>query len=397
MLKNLTATALSDALSRGVFFLFNVAVARAIEPHEFGMYGFTISLGVWLSAVTNGGLNGHGTRLLAQGADMGKTISAVLTAKLPVFVGVFTILIVALMVIPVSFHEKFIYLTSIFYVIGMSIFPAWIARARHANLEYMMTYGVVALFGVILLSIFLSDYVPKDGLTASLARSLSWLVGAALALWLVAKRLNFRLQWYSQEGMLRKAVPLGVANIIYNLIPLVPFASVRLAGTGNDLAAFSVMMQIQMVLLAGAGVFSSVLLPSYAKRLHSQDENPSSIWLIKYFLLLATALFSVFVFYVGWGSEIIPFMFGGNYRGIGEYLFPFGLAFVFSGLRYSFDSILVATGNYSTLVLTGGIAIALSAYFSYVAIQHDFIFAWVLALAECSLMIMNGAKAFIVK
>ena len=395
MLRSLAATAFSDALSRGFFFLFNVVVARTIEPLEFGVYGLAISLGVWLWSIADAGLTGHGTRLLAQGADMGKTISAVLIARLPVLIALFGIFSAVLLILPLSTHERLIYSTAIIYVLGMSIFPAWIARSQHANQEYMLAYGTVALSGVFFLIIFFCGIVPTNGITASLARTLSWLLGGVFAFYLIIKRMNFKLEWSPQKRLLRQTMPLGVAANIYNFIPLIPFSAVRIIGKDSDLATFSVMMQAQMILLAGARVFSSVLMPSYVKQIHSQSKANRLIWKIKYFSLLFIVIFSIFLFYSICGYNLIKILFGNTYKGIKEYLLPFALAFLCAGLRYSFDSILIASGHYRTMLITGSIVVLLSIFFSFLATQLTFIFAWVLFLTECSLMLINGVCVFL--
>ena len=395
ILRSLAATAFSDALSRGFFFLFNVVVARTIEPLEFGVYGLAISLGVWLWSIADAGLTGHGTRLLAQGTDMGKTISAVLIARLPVLIALFTIFSAILLFLPLSANERLIYSTAIIYVLGMSIFPAWIARSQHANKEYMLAYGAVASSGVIFLIVFLIGIVPQNGITASFARTLSWLFGGIVAFYLIVKRMNFKLEWCPQKKILRQTMPLGVAANIYNFIPLIPFGAVRIIGKENDLAAFSVMMQAQMILLAGARVFSSVLMPSYVKQIQNRSKDHRFIWKIKYFALLFFVIFPVFLIYAIWGHDLIKIVFGNGYKGIDGYLLSFALAFLFSGLRYSCDSILIASGNYRIMVITGITVVLLSIFFSYLAKQFLFKFGWVLFLTECSLMIMNGVCVFL--
>lgn len=356
MLRSLAATAFSDALSRGFFFLFNVVVARTIEPLEFGVYGLAISLGVWLWSIADAGLTGHGTRLLAQGADMGKTISAVLIARLPVLIALFGIFSAVLLILPLSTHERLIYSTAIIYVLGMSIFPAWIARSQHANQEYMLAYGTVALSGVFFLIIFLSGIVPTNGITASLARTLSWFVGAGWGFWLIAKRLNFRLQWSLQPRLLRKTTPLGIATIIYNLIPLLPFLLLRITKKGDLLASFSGVMQIQSILLAGARIFSSVFLPSIAKTI-KKDDNGLFLLIIGHFRRLVAVVFPVFLVYAFLGRVIFEVAFGKKYIFDNYLILFFACAFLFASFRLSIDVILMSIGAYRKMAFTGTVVV----------------------------------------
>lgn len=392
--KNIAAVGFADAISRSFFFLFNVIVARSIAPTEFGIYGLAISLGVWLWAVANAGLSGHGTRLLAQGADLSKTVSAVLIARLPVLATLFVLLAAILLVLPLSFNERLIYATAFIYVLGMSLFPAWIALARHANREYLMAYGLVSLFGLISLLLFTSGSVEKNSLTASVARTLPWLIGSAVALYLISKRLGFVIQWTPHKGLLKRAAPLGIAANIYKLVPLIPFITLRILTAERELSAFSAMMQVQTILLAGSQVFSSVLMPSYAKQLANTTKDNSLGFLGRYFLLFIPIVLVVSLGYIGFGSYFIPAIFGRGFGHVKKYILPFGLAFMFSSLRFSFDSMLIASNEYFWMVVTGAVIMMFSIVLCYLAAKNMFLFAWVVPVTEFLFMILNGKIAF---
>lgn len=389
MLKNVVSVAFSDAVSRGFFFLFNIVVARTITPAEFGVYGLAVSLGVWLWAIADGGLTGHGTRLLAQNANPSRTISAVVCLRLPLLLVIGLLLSLVLVALPLDRHEQLIYLSAVLYVIGMALFPAWVARSHHANKEYVLAYGVVAGVGVLCLGLFLSGWFGQDGLSASLFRNMAWLLGGLLGLVILAKRLDFQLAPEFDWPFLKRSAPLGAAAITYNLLPLVPFAALRVWGGLDALGTYSAMMQVQLILLAGAAVFSSVLMPSVARLTISADRARLRAELMRHFLILGVATIAVCLVYLVAGADLFRVTFGGHYPGVDSLIVPFALAYLISAFRYSFDSILIASEAYSQMTFTGLTALLFSMVGVAAVFKSDLPMAWAYLLAELTLLVLN--------
>lgn len=391
-LSNILSIAGSDVISRGFFFLFSIVVARQLDPYAFGIYSLAITIGIWLWSVVDAGLAGHGIRLLAQTDNPSSVVGRVIGTRLLSLVATGSVYCLFLFLIPMESNEMLAYMMALLFVAGMSVFPAWIARAHHSNLEYAISYVIVAFTGCILLLLFYIGWIPQNEVGAVASRNFAWLVGSLIATLVLSKRLNISTQLAIDWSILKKAAPLGGAAIVYTLIPLIPFISIRLSGLNEALGSYAALWQVQLVLIAGASVLSMVLLPSYSRALVKFNDDGRKMLVQRHFLLVTGVTTLTCIIYWLYGPTILNMLYGNKYLNLGVLAPPFCLALFFVYYRVSIDAILTAQGRY-WLMLKNGIVVLMVALVAAKLIDSPVALAWMYTALEMILLGLNGAAA----
>ena len=327
---NILSVAASDVVNRGFFFAFNIVVARNVPPEQFGYYALSMSIGVWLWGVVDGGLTSHGTKLVAQGVDPSELIGKIIGTRIVIFFLLSLIYGGLIFFLPVSIVEKAIYTSALLYTFAINLFPAWVARGQHDNIGYASSYMIVAIVGVLALFILIVNGFSFNAAEAIVARNGAWLIGAIIALIFIARRYSCKVVLATDFKILRHTIPLGGAAITYTLIPLMPFIAMRMCGWNEDLGQYGALWQIQQILLVGAGVLPIVLLPSYAKAISAGEEFVWKKVVADHFRIVTVVAFVVCVAYWLAGPGLVNIVYGDAYHGATMYLFPFVLALMFA-------------------------------------------------------------------
>jgi len=394
-IKNIVSIALSDALTRGIFILFSVVVARATEKNEFAIFSLAVTLGIYFRAVVDGGITGHSIKLVARSkADQWADIIGTATITRLVLSVVFSLVVVlALYLLQISVYEASVYAFSLMYIVAVSIFPAWFSRGVQDNVGYFQSYLIVALMVVVALTgFYVSDINPDQGaLPAIIWRNISWAAGAVVALLWILKRNGIALRYTNLKvhiSILRETYPLGVAAILYSFIPIFPQLVLRIYGLTYDLALYASVWVLQVVLIAVASMLAASVLPMLSKHMESM-KNLGQV-LKTHFVLVVLA--GVLVSFLWWvlGGDIVVLFYGAGYRETAELMPVFSIIILLVFCRASLDMVLVAFGYYKIVSITGLASILIMGVAVVFMVEVDFVSAArVYLLGEAVLLLMN--------
>jgi len=398
---NLVTIASSDVLTRGTFLLFNIMVARKLTLEDFGIYGLSISLAFWLWALADGGYTTHSIKTVSQTSSVqwpqivGETVMSRGILSLVTMAG----LSLVLMVIRIPVYEIEVYCVTGLYAIAFSLFPGWLMRGVQDNKGYFWVYGIVSVaMGCALAAFLLLSPTLQNALAASFWRSAAWIVGAAVGLRFTLSRLKIRIHRKDLRmnwPMLRSTYPLGVAAILYALIPIVSLAALRSTGVSPELAQYSAAWQIQQVFIVGAGVFSASLIPMLVRALNEREGQLRRILRLHFGLLFAVAGGLSFLLWLG-GPLLISVAFGERYAAATEGIGIFSIVLFIVFVRRSLDSVLIAIGKYRTMSLTGIAALFLSvAALAMISVHDVKSAAWVYLAGEGGLLVLNAGAAVV--
>ena len=353
-LLNIASVAISDVVNRGFFFLFNIVIARSLQPEQFGNYSLAITVGVWLWCLTDAGLSVHGTKLAAQGNDLSYVVSRIIGSRIITFFISSLLCIYMVNVLAIPFSDLLMCMAVLLYVAGMCLFPAWVPLSKHDNIGYALSYFSIVVIGMAILSAYVFGVLPHNGLSALLARNSAWLAGSIISLFIIMNRLRFRLNFIVDINLLTRTLPLGGAAIFYTLIPLIPFIFMRIHGWELWVGQYGAIWQIQQILIVIASIIAAVFLPTYAKTL-GRGYNK---FILNHFVMIFVIATLICSLYWLMGPSFIKLLYGRNYMHASEFLSPFALALFFIFFRVSLDSILISHGKYK-LMLTNSVAAAL--------------------------------------
>ena len=382
MIKDFIAVASAEIISRGFFFVFGVVVARTLPANEFGVYALAVSLGIWLWIVIDAGMTGHGIRLVAQGGEAGDLLGRITATRL-----VLTLMVTILLGFGLSFadivsSEKAVYFGTALYLLAMSIFPVWIARAHNDKYGYVAGYLAVALMGVLSLGLFIFELMPHDGVGAILGRNLAWLIGAIIAFRILLRRdetlkprfrLDFAMAW--------STAPLGGAAILYGLIPLVPFAAIRFSGNVEMLGQYGAMWQLHQILLNGVGLISVFLLPRFARRAFVNN-----IFSHRRVTQIAVSSILITVIYYYSISKLLEIAYNDQFRFDDNYFIPFSIGLGIFFARNIFVTFLMAKGQYIALFIVGVAVITILIFLLFFSIIPLSQIPWLYTIAEICLL-----------
>ena len=189
--KNITSIGLSDFINKGALFLFNIVVARYLSVKEYGLFSLSLSVGIYLWSVADGGVTAHATKMTAQ---IGKQkLKDIISFAVPIrfIVSLVVILFLAtlLFFLRLSFYESLVYLSAFLFLTAMSLFPAWLMRGLQDNLGYFIVYTFLSIFVLLFLILWLKiNFISKNALSAIFFRNFSYFIGSLFSLiWAVRR------------------------------------------------------------------------------------------------------------------------------------------------------------------------------------------------------------------
>lgn len=397
--KNIFTVGGSDIVTRGIFVLFNVLVARSIVKEEFAIFSLSVTLGVYFWSVVDGGVTAHSIKKVAQSTNDNLTnILGVATSTRLLIAVVFSIVvIVVLLVLPISRYESLVYACSLLYVLAIAIMPAWFSQGRQDNISYCKTYLVVSLAVLLAIACFYIQSLHSDqnALKAIFWRNSFWLFGSCIALIMLVKSQNINLSvsdLIPRINVLTKTYPLGIAAILYSLIPVFPQLYLRMHGLKEELAMYASVWTIQQVLLAGSSVLKRSFLPTLSKNIYFARLT-GKVLIIQFVIVLVAACILSLIWLCS-GQLVISLLFGERYTTAGNLIPIFAIILVLVFIRGFADTILIVYGQYKGMYKSGIIVIVCMVLFLFFQDKSNISAAWAYLFGEGCLFVVNSYQAY---
>jgi O-antigen/teichoic acid export membrane protein len=313
-LKNLFSVTLGELIGPFLGFFIIAYLARILGVKYFGMINFAQAIFSYGLILNYLGLPTLGTREVARNKQVESTVSSILGLRLFLsFIGFILILIITLF-LPKDSEAKTLIILYGFTLFAIGLVLEWFYQGKEA-MEYL-AYSKIINSGVYFLLIIIFVRGKQDIYFVPIAFFLSNLSNTFFLLFIYTKRfgkLRLGFNWKQWKGLLRFALPLGVASIFiqfgqYFTPSLLGFIKGNVA-VGYFSAAYKLVSLIAMV----DRVFTIIALPMITRYYSSNDSERLKVLLSHLQKLLITVILPIIAGGIILAKEVVAFVYGINY------------------------------------------------------------------------------------
>ncbi len=271
--RNFLFLSAGEMLSHFLGFIANAYIARTLGVDGFGLINYCLAFLTYLLLFNNVGLTTLGTRELAKDRNNTNSIGTVVSARLILTIFLYILFLVFMAIIPGEPLTKKIILLYLISGIPNALYLEFVFQAREEmqfiSIGRIIQYAVY----VVLIVIFLKTE------RQILAVPVSYLVAfilATICLMLVYYRkyaeLKFSLNMADFLRILKTALPIGIATIIYQAVMNFPALCLGIFHSKVDVGFFSAGYKIIILLLIIERIFYYLLFPIFSRRAHQDKE-----------------------------------------------------------------------------------------------------------------------------
>jgi O-antigen/teichoic acid export membrane protein len=317
IIKNVAALVTADILVKAIGFAVVVFMARKLDPADFGVLTFSLSLVNYFSFVTDPGLTTYGVRKAAQEPEaIASHMSDVFTIRLWLTAAAMAAVWALALVTAEPPRVKLAIFAYSLSMLPQALSPTWIYQGLQ-RMEFLGAYNITqSLCYAGLVFAFIGD--GRRLIVVPLALTASYAAAAGVFLFPLLRRYAFRFrEVHLRQAMaaVKHSLPIGVstfltAGVNWNLsTTLLGFLSSD-AQTG----IFSVAMKLALIIIGGGVAFGITMLPVFS-RLHAASPESSeralalsekAVFLAGLPLIFGTAATAV---------PVITLLFGQKYSG----------------------------------------------------------------------------------
>ena len=214
-------------------------LARVIGVEGFGKIAFASAIMVWIYTIADWGFNLTATRDVAQNRDnpqkVSEIFSNVLWARCLLMLLSLLVLLILIAVVPKFHQESGVIIATFLMIPGHILFPDWFFQAVE-RMKYITILNVLMKF-VFTIAVFLFIKKPEDYILQPLFTSLGYVVSGIIALYVILKKWNIKLQRPNYNVVLktiRDSTDVFINNLAPNLYN--SFSTVLLGFFGGTLA-----------------------------------------------------------------------------------------------------------------------------------------------------------------
>lgn len=354
---NLSWILLSDMFAKGSMVFATVYLARVLGVVEFGIFSLGISIANSIWPIVDLGVNGFGTREVAQNKkSANELISTLNSLRLFASLIITTCAFLVLFNMGMDNNKTLALAASLLYLPCYAFCPDWVVRGlEKMNILFLInvTTAVVFIGGVLLLV-----HSPDNLVDASLARALSFGAGSVMGVVFLFStgdaKFGIKISIKKWWNLLQKTYFFLLIRVATNLAQYLPVFFVSAMLTDVDVGIFSAPHRLYIIAFGGlAAVISAIypILSSINKRGNEEFH--------RYQRLIVQALLTVFMPLAALGilvsDEIILVIFGEEYLASSSVLTIMLVTLLFVSMRSFFMFTLMSGGKekstYPVLIL----------------------------------------------
>jgi len=184
----------SEIFAKGLLFISTLYLARTLGTTGFGRYSLAVTFGLYLWAVVDMGVTAYGLREIARDRARAESLLCVLnTLRLVLSFIVIVIASIAVLLLDTTAETRIALVLGGLYACASALSPDWVMQGLE-RMEYLAASNAIISVSY-LLALYLFVHSQADTFAAILYRSLTVLLGASVAMGILAKKLNIRYRW----------------------------------------------------------------------------------------------------------------------------------------------------------------------------------------------------------
>lgn len=171
-------------------------LARVIGVDSFGKIAFAAAIMTWLKTVTDWGFKFTATRDVARNREDKKKVSQILSntlwAQFFLMLISFTLLTIAIYLVPTFRENQEVILISFLLIPGRIMFPDWFFQALE-RMRYITILNIVSKL-VFTLAVFIFIKGKDDFILQPLFTSLGYIVAGIIAMYILLKKWEYKIK-----------------------------------------------------------------------------------------------------------------------------------------------------------------------------------------------------------
>jgi O-antigen/teichoic acid export membrane protein len=337
----------SEAVSKGVFFVVNIYLARTLGVVNFGFFTLaqTVTFYFWLAVDL--GTNMYGIREIAKNRENAEDIiNSLLTLRITAGIIVYSLYsLCTLFCLNMSFANKLTFAGCGLYLLTYSFYTDWVLKGFEKF--KFIALGSLVSSAIFLFGTFSFIKADRDVSLASFIWSVSYLFGSLSLLYFLYKKLGIRYKpcfnfnrWFSH---IRESIFFTISGSLMILYQYLPILLLSVFFTAYEVGLFSAPYRI-VTAISGGGLmivmaFYPVFSDLYYKDMRGFRKTHRLFQRIIIIVGLPVAIVGTLL-----GDEIVRIALGAQYmRCTSVFKALTWLAFL-NFVRYSYGPVLLATG-----------------------------------------------------
>lgn len=343
---NFIWSVLSEGIGKGVIFLTTIYLARVLGVESFGLLSLAQVTAFYLWLLADLGVYMYGIREIAKDKNrVTEIINPILTLRVTSSLAVFILYMTALFILDLSGQTRLVFVGCGLYLIAYAFSTDWVIKGLE-QFKYL-TVGTFTASAIFLGGILYFVRGSEDLVLASFIWPFSYLCGSIALMILLIKKLkviphpNFNLGlWISH---IRESIFFAISGgvlVLYNFLPMillgVYFSTYEV---GIFAAPFKLVWAIGLAGYLLPAAFYPTLAELFIKDRKSFHRTHRNLQILMLTLGLPMALIVV-----SFTPEIVSLLWGSAYQESAEVLRIVIWMIPLLYLRYSFGSVILATG-----------------------------------------------------
>jgi len=348
--KNLVSLSISDMGSRLIQLGAFAYLAQRLGSHSMGLLAIGFAVLSYTTIITNAGLPILGTRAIAKGeTDQSSLIKNIITSR---FLLSLITIVAAIWVLPYLVKDSGLETIIIIYILFLlphSFFLEWYFQGKNRmtilSANRLIGSAVYLLF--IVLIVKTTDQIKMV--------PIGWIIGGiiqALIMGLYCFTSVKPIPYNGQPNnsnwqLIKKGIPLGIANLISQCVIQFPFIYLGFFDSVHSTGIYSIAFRIVVFLLIIDRVFYTVFFPLITKSIKKSFTDAS------YHLDISLKVVSCAVLYLSVlciiiAPRFIPVIFGSEFQLSSQVFQYLMIYFILSVINTIFTSALIASNDEKT-------------------------------------------------
>jgi O-antigen/teichoic acid export membrane protein len=322
IIKNFASLVTADFLIKTIGFAVTVYLARKLDPGDFGILTFSLSIVNYLTFFTDPGLTTYGVKRIAQAPDeMAAHMNDIFTIRLWLTAAALALAAATAFLMPQPAVIKLMLLAYALSMVPQALSPAWIYQGLQ-KMEFVGAYNIVhSLTYAALIFAFVTSRAQLTLIPLFLTGA--YLAASAAFLWPLLKRYSFRfrkVRMHEAVEAVKGSLPIGISTFL--VVSVNWNMSTTLLGflSGQDqVGYFGVAMKAALILMGAGTAFGITLFPVFSKYNRLARATSEKILFLSE-KAVAIAGLPLIMGTVAAGAPLIALIFGPKYAMTGSVL-----------------------------------------------------------------------------
>ncbi len=264
LLTNIFWLFVSEVCTKGVTLITSLYLARVLGVAGFGKYSLALAVGTYLAILVDMGVVSYGVREIAKNREQAASLMNIMNSmRLLLALSVLLVMTAILPFTGVQAETKMILIFGGWYVISSALSCDWVFQGLERMQYLALTNATIA--AVFLAGIVLFVKAPEDALSAIVYRSVSFLAGSILSLYVLNRMLKIRFSFHVSLKAwwfhIRESFYFAVNNALNSMALYIPIFFLGAVGTIEQVGLFSAPQKLVLALTAAPTLIASGSYP----------------------------------------------------------------------------------------------------------------------------------------